>query len=132
VSGLDGAQIYQTWPLMGENYFPNDSRLTDLLNIQLFDSPSILQFIHRNLAYFIFFIFLTISFLILKNKSYDYLKRNLLLIFIALFLQIFLGILTILSGAQIFLASMHQISSIFLVLSTVYLVFINYKTNQQL
>jgi len=125
VSGLDGAQIYQTWPLMGENYFPNDSRLTDLLNIQLFDSPSILQFIHRNLAYFIFFIFLTISFLILKNKSYDYLKRNLLLIFIALFLQIFLGILTILSGAQIFLASMHQIGSIFLIILSTMLAYKN-------
>ena len=24
VSGLDAGKIYQTWPLMGNNYFPND------------------------------------------------------------------------------------------------------------
>ena len=24
VSGLDAGQIYQTWPLMGNTYFPND------------------------------------------------------------------------------------------------------------
>ena len=24
VSGLDAGRIYQTWPLMGDNFFPND------------------------------------------------------------------------------------------------------------
>ena len=24
VSGLDAGKIYQTWPLMGNNYFPDD------------------------------------------------------------------------------------------------------------
>ena len=27
VSGLDAGKIYTTWPLMGENYFPDDSQL---------------------------------------------------------------------------------------------------------
>jgi len=40
-----------------------------------------------------------------------------------------LGILTVLSGAQIFLASMHQIGSIFLITASIILVFKNSKIN---
>ena len=50
---------------------------------------------------------------------------GLLLIF-----QILLGILTLVNGAEITLSSLHQISSIFLVSTSVYLLFLN--TNQQL
>ena len=65
---------------------------------------------------------------IYRNKIYDLYKCiNVLGIFIIL--QIFLGILTILNGAQIYIASMHQISSIFLVSSCVYFLFINTKFN---
>ena len=38
-------------------------------------------------------------------------------------------ILTLLYGAQIFLASMHQISSIFLVTSAIYFLYLNSNTN---
>ena len=41
----------------------------------------------------------------------------------------FLGIITLLYGAQILVSSMHQISSIFLVSSCVYLLYINKKFN---
>jgi len=46
-----------------------------------------------------------------------------------LLLQIVLGILTVTSGAQMFIASMHQISSILLVSFSVYFLFINTKKN---
>ena len=60
VSGMDAGKIYNTWPLMGASYFPDDSRFVEFFNISLFDNPSIVQFIHRNLAYLIFFIYLYI------------------------------------------------------------------------
>ena len=50
---------------------------------------------------------------------------------ILLLVQVVLGILTLLYGAQIKFASMHQISSIFLVSSCIYLLFINKNTNSQ-
>tara|TARA_B110000003_G_C16582698_1_gene508687 strand:+ start:286 stop:1236 length:951 start_codon:yes stop_codon:yes gene_type:complete len=131
VSGMDAGMIYNSWPLMGSTYFPDDNLLIDFFKFSAFNQPSLVQFMHRNLAYLIFVIYITIF-------VYTYLKNlreffNVIYFLgILLFLQIILGIFTLLSGAQIFLASMHQISSIFLVLSTVYLVFINYKTNQQL
>ena len=131
VSGMDAGKIYNTWPLMGSSYFPDDNLLINFFKLSTLNEPSLVQFIHRNLAYLISFLYLIIFLYIRFKKLIDFLKTIYLLGFL-LFLQIFLGIFTLISGAQILLASMHQISSIFLVLSTVYLVFINLKTNQQL
>jgi heme a synthase len=129
VSGLDAGQIYQSWPLMGNNYFPDDSNLSDLYTYNAFEIPSIVQFIHRNLAYLILLVFIYIYFLTIKNKKKINLKPTVLLILFFLTLQIILGILTILSGAQIILASMHQIGSIFLVISSTILIYKNSMTN---
>ena len=129
VSGLDAGKIYQSWPLMNGNYFPNDSVAADFISLNSLSVPSLVQFLHRNLAYLIFFIFLFILILTLKNDNYKHLRVYVYLVTFFLFFQIFLGILTIISGAQIILASMHQIGSIFLVTSTIVLIFKNSKTN---
>ena len=128
VSGMDAGKIYNSWPLMGNNYFPDDNAIDDLFKLTAFDSPSLVQFIHRNLAYVILLFFLIILFDVYKNKLTNfYLPVN--LVGFLLFLQIFLGIITLLYGAQILVSSMHQISSIFLVSSCVYLLYINKKFN---
>ena len=129
VSGLDAGQIYQSWPLMNLNYFPDDSSLKDLFSMNAFEKPSIVQFIHRNIAYFIILLFSFIAAIIYRNEDFAYLRNITLLLFIILFLQIFLGILTVLSGAQIILASMHQIGSILLITTSLILVFKNYRIN---
>ncbi len=128
VSGMDAGKIYNSWPLMGETYFPDDNNFINLFKLSALNDPSLVQFMHRNLAYLISFYFLLIFYKIYKNKIYDLYKSiNLLGFFILL--QILLGILTILYGAQIIIASMHQISSIFLVTSSIYFYYINSETN---
>ena len=129
VSGLDAGQIYQSWPLMNHNYFPDDSNLEDLFSMKTFETPSIVQFIHRNIAYFIILLFGYIATIVYMNEDFIYLRKIALLVFISLFLQTFLGILTVLSGAQIILASMHQIGSVFLITTSLILVFKNSKIN---
>ena len=131
VSGMDAGMIYNTWPLMGSSYFPDDNLIVDFFTLSVFNEPSLVQFIHRNLAYLISILYLII-FVYIRLKNLSYFINTIYLLGALLLLQIILGIFTLLSGAQILLASMHQISSIFLVLSTIYLVFINLKTNQQL
>ena len=125
VSGLDASQVYQTWPLMNQSYFPDDSNLKDLFSIKVLETPSIVQFIHRNMAYLIILLFSLIATIIYKNQYFVYLRKITLMIFIFLFLQTFLGILTVLSGAQIILASMHQVGSILLITASLILVFKN-------
>ena len=129
VSGLDAGQIYQTWPLMNQYYFPDDSKINELFSLKSFEIPSLVQFMHRNLAYLIFSLFLIILLIIFKNKNYNYLKKTAFYVFVFLFLQVFLGILAILSGAQIIVASAHQVCSIFLVTFSLILIFKNSKIN---
>jgi len=130
VSGMDAGKIYNSWPLMGESYFPDDNVITNLFNLSAFNEPSLMQFVHRNLSYLIFFFYLLIFINVYKNKLSTFFKAT-NIIGLLLFLQIVLGILTLLSGAQIFIASMHQISSIFLVSSSIYLVYLNFYSNLQ-
>ena len=128
VSGMDAGKIYNSWPLMGSTYFPDDNVPLNLFKISAFSDPSLVQFIHRNLAYLIgvFYIFMFCK--IYRNKMIELYKSiNILGLFIIL--QIILGILTIIYGAQIYIASMHQISSIFLVSSCIYFLNLNVKLN---
>ena len=131
VSGMDAGKIYNSWPLMGSDYFPNDSEFVNLLSLNAFSDPSLVQFIHRNLAYFILGFYLLILIKIYRDKKSNYFNIIKIIGFI-LIIQILLGIFTLLSGAQIFLASMHQISSIFLVSSAIYFLYLNNKSNQLL
>ena len=128
VSGMDAGKIYNSWPLMGSTYFPNDNDISNLFKLSAFDDPSLVQFIHRNLAYVISIFYLLILFKIYRNKIYD-LYKSVNLLGIIIIIQIFLGIFTILYGAQILIASMHQLSSIFLVSSCIYFIYVNTKFN---
>ena len=130
VSGMDAGKIYNSWPLMGLSYYPDDSSLNDLISFSVFNEPSLVQFIHRNLAYVILFFYLIILYNVYKNKLFIFFNTIKLIGFF-LFLQVVLGIFTILSGAQIVISSMHQISSIFLVSSTIYLIYLNSNSNLQ-
>ena len=128
VSGMDAGKIYNSWPLMGNTYFPDDNIFLNLFKMSAFSDPSLVQFIHRNLAYIIGIFYIFILYKIYKNKMYE-LYKTVNLLGCLIFLQIILGIYTIISGAQIYVASMHQISSIFLVSSCIYFFFINTKFN---
>ena len=124
VSGMDAGQIYNSWPLMGSSYFPDDNKFINLFYLSAFNDPSLVQFMHRNLAYIIFLFYLIITFKIYLNKLSG-LYFSITVVGFLLIIQIILGILTLLYGAQIFLASMHQISSIFLVSFSVYFLYLN-------
>ena len=126
VSGMDAGKIYNSWPLMGDTYFPNDNNFKNLFNLSAFSDPSLVQFIHRNLAYLIGIFYLFILFKIYKNKFQD-LYISISVLGISIILQIILGIFTVLYGAQIYIASMHQLSSIFLVCSCIYFLYQNKK-----
>ena len=111
VSGLDAGKIYQTWPLMNGNYFPDDYSFNDLINL---NNPSFVQFVHRNVAYLIFFLAVYLGILIYKRKV-KRLYASFLFFFLIILLQVFLGVSVLFSNLNIFFASSHQISSIFLI-----------------
>ena len=124
VSGMDAGTVYNTWPLMGSSYFPDDSEFIEFLDITFFDNPSLVQFMHRNLAYLIVIVYIYLSFFVFKGKNIKF-RKPIIIIGISLFLQVVLGVLTILSGVKIVYASLHQINSILIILSTLYFIYIS-------
>ena len=127
LSGLDGGLIYNSWPDMNGSFFPNDVSYLDLLNTQLFNNVSIVQFLHRLTAYLLLFFILILNYFFIKNKI-DI--KNILFFDVAILLQVFLGIVTLISGVEIKYASLHQLGSIFVL--TTYLIILYKNSNQRL
>ena len=127
LSGLDGGLIYNSWPDMNGAFFPNDVTINDYLSFQLFYNSSIIQFFHRITAYILFFSIIFLNYSFFKNKL-DF--KSILIFDVAILLQIFLGIFTLVSGAEIKYASLHQLGSIFVLSS--YLLILYKNPNQQL
>ena len=127
LSGLDGGLIYNSWTDMNGAFFPNDITANDYLSSKLFYNPSIIQFFHRLTAYILLFFIIFLNYLFIKKKL-NFL--NILFFDFVILLQIFLGIVTLVSGAEIKYASLHQLGSI-LVLSS-YLLILYKNVNQQL
>ena len=119
---------YNSWPLMGSGFFPDDNSIQNLFYLSAFNDPSLVQFMHRNLAYLIFLFYIFIFIKVYQNRLSGLFTAINVAGFL-LILQIFLGILTLLFGAQIVVSSMHQISSILLVSSSIYFLYLNNKSN---
>lgn len=119
VAGLKAGRIYNTWPKMGENWIPESVFL---------DAGANSQFIHRTLGLLIVFF----TFYIWKKGSglsLLKLERNtLLLLPIIVSIQFFLGIITLLMGAPIVPALIHQILAFLLLLILVFNLFLFKKT----
>ncbi|WP_415301142.1 COX15/CtaA family protein [Candidatus Pelagibacter sp. Uisw_134_02] len=118
LSGLDGGLIYNSWPDMNGSFFPNDVKFNDIINSQLLSNPSIIQFLHRSTAYLLIFFIMILNYFYIRQK-HDF--KYLLFFDVVILIQIFLGIITLISGVEIKYASLHQLGSI-LVLSTYILI----------
>lgn len=106
VAGLKGGLIYNTFPLMGESFFPDE-----IFIIQNYlDNPASCQFIHRITAYILLIYGSYIAWLNIQNKRYI-VGYGLVL---TLLLQILLGILTLIYIVPFSLALLHQISAMLL------------------
>tara|TARA_X000000950_G_scaffold276482_1_gene364449 strand:+ start:429 stop:1376 length:948 start_codon:yes stop_codon:yes gene_type:complete len=114
LAGLNGGLLFNTWPSMDGNLLPSDINKFDLYNSQILNNPSVIQFYHRLSAY------LLIIFLIILNIV-CYLKRiefwSITILNFAILFQIILGIITLLTGVKIYYASLHQLGSVFVLIS---------------
>ncbi len=118
VSGLDAGRIYQTWPLMNGHFFPDDVIIDNTRDLFNFNNHSLVQFFHRNVAYIILIISLYVGYSIFSKKLI-HLYKSYFILMIFIFLQIFLGISALFSNLSTSVASMHQISSIFLIIISI-------------
>ena len=127
-SGLNAGLLYQTWPLMNGQFIADDVSLFNILSSETINNPSYVQVVHRLFAYFIVFYIMVIYFFHFKKEN---IFKPFGFIFFAIITQIILGIVTLISGLNIYVASSHQMGSIFLISCAIYGLFY-VKNNQNL
>jgi len=108
VAGLDAGLVYNSFPLMGNSFIPNE-----LFNIlPSLSNPVFVQFIHRIGAYTICIITIILIINLLKVNHPKLTKVAYYIIF-ALLLQMAVGIIVILYSVPIIMALIHQLVAIF-------------------
>ena len=117
-SGLDAGRIYQTWPLMNSHFLPEEVSFISFFSTEAFYDRAHIQLIHRLNAYLIFLIFVAIYI-----SNYKNLTTYLNLPFFLLIFQIILGIGTLITGLNIYMAALHQLTSIFLLMSFIFVIY---------
>lgn len=124
VAGLHAGNIYNTFPLMNGKIIPKGLFFLEPAWINFFDNQVMVQFIHRFLAGTIVLLSVFIFYPMLKSSINRCQKKGILFFLCALFLQIILGIFTLLTSVNITLAVLHQAAAFVLFSAGVFLIFI--------
>ena len=112
VAGLDAGLVYNQFPLMGEGFVPNEIKISTL-SLSSFSDPVFVQFAHRMTAYLLSVIIVIFC---IKGWKIGNKKFSLVLgcIFMALVIQVLLGIVTLVYNVPIELALLHQLGAVLL------------------
>ena len=122
LAGLNGGLLYNTWPDMNGSVLPNDIITKDLFLIESSNNPSVIQFYHRIIGYLIVFFLFFLNYLFFKN---NFTYKSLVILDVAIFLQVLIGIITLITGVKIVYASLHQLGSILVLTSFLFIFYKN-------
>ncbi|HYG48994.1 MAG TPA: COX15/CtaA family protein [Allosphingosinicella sp.] len=104
VAGLDAGYAYSSWPKMGDQWFPADAPWLEPFLRNFADNPIMVQFVHRWLAFAV-----AAAALALAWKAWQAGHRQPAgALAGAVTVQILLGIFTLLSGVELWIAASHQ------------------------
>lgn len=98
-AGLNGGLIYNTWPLMGDKFVPDEMEQA----FAFLNNPAGVQFIHRTLAIVLAALLLIFA-----------LQRRSMGLAVMTVVQVGLGIATVLSAVPIALGALHQLGAFIL------------------
>jgi cytochrome c oxidase assembly protein subunit 15 len=110
VAGLDAGFAYNSWPKMGDEWFPSSAPMLKPALRNLVDNPIVVQFVHRWLAWGVAAGVAALAFACFQRER----NRWGAALVAAVAIQISLGIATLLSGVQIPLAAAHQAMAVVL------------------
>ena len=114
MAGLKAGLLYNTFPTMNGYWVPPGLWQLQPLYLNFFENPVTVQFIHRILGGLIFLATVTLALYLRKTPVLSWLGYLLLLMTVS---QVGLGVYTLLSPGNLYLASLHQ------ALGTILLVF---------
>ncbi|TAH07046.1 MAG: heme A synthase [Sphingobacteriia bacterium] len=138
MAGHKAANAAATWPTINGEWIPTQLFSHQPLLLNFIDNTILIHFIHRGLAYLLLIAIIGWSFLLFK-KNHDSLFNKIKKIpFIITFLQVILGIASVLTSSGIiagkwgvfeWMAQLHQLTGMLLLLSLLSILFIVRRKN---
>jgi len=115
VAGLNAGLVTDQWPLMNGRFFPGATVEGRPFLDALFNDPAIVHFVHRWWAWVA-----VAALVVLARAARRVDRRASIAIHSAFGTQILLGIATVMSGMNITLAALHQLTGALLVIATIW------------
>ena len=115
VAGIDAGRGYTDWPLMNGEFLPSESFDYQPFLINFTENPALVQFNHRVIGY------LTVFYTIFvwwrcRSSSFSATVKRANLVFLMIFVQMMMGIATVIYAAPLGWAIVHQFGAILIVL----------------
>ncbi len=114
-AGLDAGFAFNTWPKMGDQWFPEGVAMLAPLWRNAVDNPVVVQFCHRTLAYAVAAAALATAWVAFRRGA----TRNAAELAAMVLVQFSLGVATILSGVALWIGVAHQAGAALLLIATI-------------
>ena len=121
VAGTRAGLAYPTWPLMGNSFIPAGLYATSPPWLAMFEDITTIQFNHRIFAYLLFVMLSGFAFLVYRSTIQGRGRLAAVLLIIALFMQVGMGISTLLLHVPVWLATAHQGGAVLLLTAILFI-----------
>ena len=111
VAGIDAGRAYTDWPLMGGEVVPSGVLALVPAWTNFLENPALVQFNHRVVAYVLLVLGL-LSFLRSRRSAFGHVRGAFAAMMAMLALQLVLGVVTVLHGAPLPVAIVHQLGAV--------------------
>ncbi|CAM3021457.1 cytochrome c oxidase assembly protein subunit 15 [Paracoccus aminovorans] len=111
VAGIDAGRMYTGWPTMGGEWIPAEIWDATLGWRNFFETPALVQFIHRMVGYLLA-IFALVVFLRARRSPHPQTRGAYLAMIAAVAVQVLLGIMNVIHAAPLPLALAHQVMAV--------------------
>ncbi|XP_066598689.1 heme A synthase COX15 isoform X2 [Prorops nasuta] len=121
VAGMDAGLIYNTFPKMADKWVPDDIFFISPIIKNFTENPTTVQFDHRVLGTTTLALITCIGFMSYKHKLPGHGSKAVAAVLCAGYLQVILGISTLLNHVPLALAASHQSGSLILLSTIIWL-----------
>lgn len=121
VAGMDAGLIYNTFPKMADRWIPDDIFAVSPVLRNFTENPTTVQFDHRILGISTIALITTVALVSRKHELPGRGRQAMVAVLCAGYLQVLLGISTLLSHVPVALAALHQSGSLALLSSIIWL-----------
>ena len=113
VAGIDAGRNYIDWPLMAGGILPPDLFALDPIWRNFFEDDGLVQFIHRISGYILFLFAIYVWFRARKSGNLQ-IRKSINLVMFVIFLQMAIGVITVMNSSPWHIAIFHQFGAIVL------------------